>query len=114
MDKFVPVDDNLDQFKRREILPQKLTEFLTTNNFPSLIKRVSHFSFSSKTVAAETNEIEGVILKTEKEIKEAVQNLIKEKEISFYFKQNDLKEITEITLSKGNIVYCINLMGTIE
>lgn len=110
LDKFVPVEDDLDQFKRREMLPQKLTEFLTLNNFQSLIKRISSMSWQKGNAPAPVGEIEVFSLKTEEEIKRLVEEINSLKNFAFYLKKNENEELVGISVANKNKVYGIDLM----
>ncbi len=110
LDKFVPLDNNLNQFKRREILPQKLTEFLTFNNFPSLIKRINSITWQQNHIPDPQSEIQIIPLASEEEIKKAVEEINALKNFSFYLTKNENEELTGISLAVGAKVYAINLM----
>ena len=109
LDKFALVNEDLDFFKRREILPKKLVDFLTFNNFPSLIKRINSITWNSDTPAPKI-EVQAVFLKNEEEIKQAINEIRLQKSFAFCMKRNEQEELTEISLSSKNKIYNINLI----
>ena len=108
LDKFAPVDENIDQFKRCDILPKKLNEFLTLNNFPSLIKRLNSGVWN-QSHPAPTVEIQEKKKKSEEEIEQAVNEIHSFKGFAFYPEKNEQGKLKGISLSVENEVYIIDL-----
>ena len=109
LDKFAPVDTDLSQFKKKEILPQKLIDFLTLNNFPSLIKRMSSMTWQKNHDSEPVTGIERIPLKKEEEIKKIVDEVRSFKNFSFYLKMNEDEDLVGISVACQNKLYEIDL-----
>ena len=110
LDKYVPVDENLEQFKRREMLPQQLSVFLNQNNFPSLIKRLNTGVWNQTHTPALSNDVQNIFLKNREMIKQAMEELRLQKSFSFYLKKNEQGELLAVSLSSQNKIYTVDLM----
>ena len=110
LDKYVPVEKDFSQFKRRKILPQKLTDFLTNNNFQSLIKRVNSIDYNVQESASPQKNIQVVSLTNIEDIQKTIKNLQADGSFSFYLKQDETEDLTGISFADKDHVYLIDLI----
>lgn len=110
LDKFVPVDENLESFKRCGISPSKLLPFLQKNNFSSLIKRLNSNTWNQEEPPTPPTKIQMIQLKSKEELTQAVKEISQQKNYSFYLQKNENKELVSISLSSENKIYLIDLM----
>jgi len=109
LDKFVPVNQDLEVFKRRPLQNQKLLNFLNLNNFSSLTKRISSLHFDGTDTPAPQKEIEIIELKKEEQIQEVVEKVRLQKSFSFYLKQSE-EELGGVSICDGKSIFVIDLM----
>ena len=110
LDKYVPVEKDFSQFKRRKILPQKLTDFLTNNNFQSLIKRVNSIDYNVQESASPQKNIQVVPLINIEDIQKTIKNLQAGGSFSFYLEQDETEDLTGISFADKDHVYLIDLI----
>ena len=108
LDKHVPVEKNLEIFKRQEISPQKLTQFLSKNNFQSLIKKMNSIQYNvPETLKVE--EIQLIHASTIQKVQQTVENLKQKKNFAFYLKQDENGNLLKISLANENEIYMIEV-----
>ena len=110
LDKNVPVEKDLSQFQRREILPQQLSDFLINNNFQSLIKRVNSIRYNAPTLSVLQKDIQIVSLTDVKDIQKTVENLKDKKSFSFHLEQDEAGDFIGISLADQDNIYLIDLI----
>ncbi len=93
----VPLDNDLEKFKRRPLESDKIIAFLQENEFPSLMKRLPNQDKNRAEVSVQP-------LKTAEEIKEVVQRL---DSFAFVLNINKTGNITTLQISDDQKVYLI-------
>ncbi len=108
--KNAPVNDDLEVFKRYPIQAQKLIDFLSLNNFQSLVKRVNTLSFNKPEKPAPEKKVEIIPLENEEQIQELIEKIKQTGHFSFYLKTKEDGELCGISVSTEHSVFMVDLL----